>query len=237
MFDTPQVGVETADVTQPFTSASPRTRPSLRPCVGGTAVRALWALALTTLTVACGTPDAATPPPPLAGLQHPEVVRVGQAVTFDASSTAAGTLRDSKGAVVDVVDIVRYRFVVADGSAARESALPTWSHTFDGPGIFALSVTVEDEQGRESTVTSSVHVAADYTPTCTEQDPGGCDSGRCSGDVCSRIACADQPVCPGDTTCSGGFCLVDPPRRAPADAFTGADGGATGIDADDRRVP
>ena len=185
----------------------------------------------------CGTDAGPAVPPPLAGLQHAEVVRVGVPVTFDAQPSRAGALFTKEGVVVEQAAIVKYRFLAADGSATEEVAAPGWQHTFTDPGIYAVSLTVEDDRGRLSTARSFVHVTVDYTPTCSDADPGDCESERCIGDVCSRVACAAQAVCPNATICAEGFCYVTPPVHQSDDALHGADAGATGIDAADRNVP
>lgn len=187
--------------------------------------------------VGCGTEPGPAIPPPLAGMQHAEVVRVGVPVAFDAQPSRSGVLISKEGVIVEQAAIVKYRFLAADGSASEEVATPNWSHTFSDPGSYAVSLTIEDDLGRESTIRSQISVTADYTGTCTADDAVDCESGRCVGDVCSRVACADQAVCPGGTTCAEGFCWVSPPAPQAADALRGADAGATGLDTSDRGVP
>lgn len=233
--DTPLDHVETATVHTSSSIVAPLSGRASHPlaslCVGA------LTLLLTGTLGACGTDTGPAVPPPLAGLQHAEVVRVGVSVAFDAQPSRSGALFTKEGVVVAQAAIVKYRFLAADGSATEEVAAPSWHHAFTAPGIFAVSLTVEDDRGRLSTARSFVHVTADYTPTCTDADPGDCESGRCLGDVCSRVACAAQAVCPSATICAEGFCYVTPPVHQSEDALHGADAGATGIDTADRNVP
>jgi len=241
LVDTLQAQVKTAGMQAPSLMhdrlPAPQTTTALSPCLSQRMAALLLLLCPLFVAAGCTTDDRPALPPPLAGVQHAEVVRVGAPVTFDAQPSRSGALFNAEGVVVEQAAIVKYRFLAADGSATEEVASPDWQHTFTHPGIYAISLTIVDDLGRDSTVRSYVHVTADYTPTCTSASSVDCDSGRCLGDVCSRVACADQAVCPVGTTCAQGYCYVTPPAAPSGDLLTAADAGATGIDAADRSVP
>ncbi|MBP47617.1 MAG: hypothetical protein CMH53_06745 [Myxococcales bacterium] len=191
----------------------------------------LW-LSVIVLTTACGGESSPKPPPPLAGLQHPAVARVGEVVTFDGSPSVAGVLRNADGNIVEQASIVQFRFLFADGSEVKTQAAAVGKHVFDEPGLYAVKLEVVDARDRTSEVISAIHITTDFTTICSEDQPADCPSGRCLAGVCNRIACAGQAVCPTQTTCADAQCLTNPPPDVGGDAFTGADGGAITVGAD-----
>jgi PKD repeat protein len=201
----------------------------------------IWAIAAGLLAVACS--DSSTPkvdPPPLAGLTHPEMARVGDAVAF-ASASVVG-LTDG----VAEHPLTRFRFTFADGTSVVDQAQATTTHTFAAAGSYAVALTITDSRGLTSTVQSTIHIVADYTATCTEGSSDGCSSGLCSGEVCAVVACTGDAICKfsgaqGNPTCEAGLCArtelpplpdvwVDP------DAYDTADD-ATATDAADDATP
>lgn len=174
-------------------------------------MRPLLPLTLGLLTIAA-CDDGASPavPLPIAGLLHPEVARVGEAVTLDASTSAVAQVQPGKPGG----RLVRFRFLVADGSAAVESGEPRLVHAFSSPGSYAVQVTVVDDLGREAKVGSRVEVVSDYQAVCGATAQNDCPSGLCSGEACAVLACGGAPACPGSggvpLVCQAGVCVRNP---------------------------
>ncbi len=156
-------------------------------------------------------------PDPLAGLLHPEMVRVGDTATLDGRlSAVAAVADDDETAPLPGSRIASYRFAIADGSAAQDMVVGVVEHVFAIPGDYGLVLTVTDDRGIESSVASKIRVKQDYTAICDPANTAaaGCASGRCAGDVCSIMACAGDAVCTGvDGTlhCVDGFCVAANP--------------------------
>lgn len=156
----------------------------------------------------CATEEPTVLPDPIAGLLHPEMVKVGQEVLLDARLSVVATLKG--GAPAPGAQLVSYRFAVADGSAAVDLTTPTWQHTFSAPGVYAVSLTIADDRGLQSKVTSSIHVQPDFSSSCTNGTTASCASGVCDQGVCSVMACAGPDVCTGagsGLTCAQGRCV------------------------------
>jgi hypothetical protein len=167
-------------------------------------------------------------PPPVAALSHPEVVRVGAVALFDARGTAVAKGQPGQpGAIIS-----RFRFQVADGTAAVEGNLPEYSRVFAEAGSFAVAVTATDDRGFASTATSVIHVVASYAPYCEAGGALLCPSQTCAGDACAVLACAGTPACPPGKglTCKGGLC-VDPDHPTGGSRM-GADAGSRVIGPD-----
>jgi hypothetical protein len=166
---------------------------------------ALWA-------VGCGELEADVAKPAVAALEHPEIARVGESVRFD----AAGSWVDTAGDEVprDGATLVRYEFLVADGSATKATGASFAEHTFDKAGTFAVKLTIVDDLGRTSEVQSKIHIAADYTASCDAATAKQCTSAKCAGDRCAVLACAGDKACAsfgadvGATICEAGVCAV-----------------------------
>lgn len=174
---------------------------------------ALFLLPLTALA-ACDDAEPLILPAPVAGLLHPEMVRVGESVTFDGRLSAVATFSggDEEPTPPGTV-IVSYRFAIADGSPAQTLGSGLLAHTFAAAGDYSVALTVVDDRGLESSVASKIHVKQDYTGVCglPEQatPTGTCPSGLCMGDVCGLMACAGGAVCKavdGSLSCEAGFC-------------------------------
>lgn len=168
------------------------------------------ALVLGLVALAACTSDSGTPalPPPVAGLAHPQVVRLGSAAQLSGASSAVATI---SGRPDLSARLVRYRFEVADGSETSDRGTAEWSHTFARTGSFALALTVEDDRGQRSSVQSRIQVVADLADSCTGTVDLGCPSGLCGAGTCTVVACAGDAACPkawfGDTaTCRDGLC-------------------------------
>lgn len=162
-----------------------------------------WAMWWTKATLtACGalalagcadTELAAALPPPVAALSHPAIVRLGQPVTFSAANSAVATV---VGRPDQSARLVKFRFQVADGSPAAETAAAQWQHTFSQPGSYAVSVEVHDDRGQASAVQSSLQVVVDLAQVCSGTADPGCPSGLCDQGVCTTAACAGPSACP-----------------------------------------
>lgn len=147
-------------------------------------------------------------PPPVAALSHPGVARQGAVVAFSAANSAVATVKDRPDLSAR---LVRFRFQAADGSAAVESASAQWLHAFAQPGLYGVSVEVQDDRGQTSTVQSSLQVVADLAQVCTGTADPGCPSGLCDQGVCALAACAGAKACPSAlfgaaALCKGGYC-------------------------------
>jgi hypothetical protein len=174
----------------------------------------LVVMGIALIVTACEDTAADDLPDPLAGLQHPEMVRVGAKATLDGRLSAAASVEDpDPGAPLPGSRIASYRFAIADGSPAQERIVGVLEHVFTTPGDYGVVLTVADDRGIESSVASKIRVKQDYTPICGTDDIGaaGCASGQCMGDVCSVMACAGDAVCvavDGSLQCVDGFCVA-----------------------------
>lgn len=165
-------------------------------------------------TPACDDAEPLVLPDPVAGLLHPEIVRVGETATFDGRlSVVAEVSGDADESLPAGSQIVSYRFAIADGSPIRTVGVGLLEHSFVSAGDFGVALTIVDDRGIESSVSSKIHVKQDYTAICGlagEATPTGvCPSGRCLGDVCGVMACAGDAVCSavdGSMGCQDGFC-------------------------------
>lgn len=88
---------------------------------------------------------------------------VGQETLLDASSSS-----DDDGL------LVRYRFLIADGSPEKPSANAMVTHIFRFAGIFAVRLTVFDDRGGKNSVALTIPVVAGGQPGTTEK----CVEGR-----------------------------------------------------------
>lgn len=132
-------------------------------------------------------------PPPVAALSHPAVARLGQPVTFSAANSAVATIA---GRPDQSARLVKFRFQVADGTEAAETAAAQWQHTFAQAGNYAVSVVVQDDRGQTSAVQSSLQVVVDLAQVCSGTADPGCPSGLCDQGVCTTAACAGASACP-----------------------------------------
>ena len=161
---------------------------------------------------ACADVEAEALPPPVAGLVHPQVARIGQTVLFDARTSAVAKASSADPAAAGS-KIAKFRFALADGTAASEQAGPLLERSFAQAGSYAVELTVFDDRGFAGRVTSLVHIVADYTATCGGGDVTACATGVCSGDTCAVLACGAQPACPlglgpHKLTCTAGLCAA-----------------------------
>jgi hypothetical protein len=104
-----------------------------------------WALLLSLMLLGCSH----SPPgyPPEAMLRAPSTCDLGKLMTLDASASS-----DLDG------DIILYRFVVADGTAGRETAEPVVTVPCRVAGLIEVMVEVEDAQGNTAQAGSVVSV-------------------------------------------------------------------------------
>ena len=171
--------------------------------------KAIWAVAGLTALVGCADDGVDTAlPPPVAALSHPSVARLGQPVTFSVANSAVATVagRPDKSA-----RLVKFRFQVADGTAAAETASAQWQHVFSQPGSYAVSVEVHDDHGQSSTVQSGLQVVVDLAQVCSGTTDPGCPSGLCDQGACTTAACAGPSACPSALfgaapMCAAGLC-------------------------------
>lgn len=148
---------------------------------------------------ACSTAPTPPLPPPIAGLVHPELTRVGQPTLLDGSTSAVAAGR-----------IVRFRIAVADGTTAVDLSNPVTLHTFSAPGTYGVELTVFDDHGHEGSVTSSVRVVEDFSATCDANRAGDaasvCDGAPCVAGACAVLACGGDPACPAAVAGAANFC-------------------------------
>ena len=74
--------------------------------------------------------------PPVARIQAPTHCDLGAVVTLDARGSA-----DPDG------DIILFRFIIADGSPAKEVVAPTVDHVCRVEGLIGVGLEVEDAKG------------------------------------------------------------------------------------------
>lgn len=175
----------------------------------------------------CSTAPTPALPPPVAGLVHPELTRVGQPTLLDGSTSAVAAGR-----------IVRFRIAVADGTTAVDLSSPVTLHTFVVAGTYGVELTVFDDHGHEGSVTSSVRVVEDFAATCDSTGAAGaasvCDGVPCVAGACAVLACGGDPACPAAvagqaTFCNHGHCATTA-AELPADAWGGDDLGRLPLD-------
>lgn len=177
---------------------------------------------------ACTTVKTVVLGPPVAGMRHVALARIGEKVRFDASTSAVA--HDPANAAAPGSVLTRFEFEVAlpDGTTQVSQASPLFDRTFDVAGTFAVAVTVQDDRGIQSKTVSTIEIVADYTGVCNSTDASACPSGICVGDVCKTFACAAQPACPlpldgTALTCDRGFCVVQAQAKSDDDAYSGED--------------
>lgn len=180
--------------------------------------------AILTLAVlaACSDPKVAAHEPPVAGLVHAGIARVGQPVVLDGSSSA-----------VAGGHLVRFRIAVADGSPAVDLANPATSHVFTAPGSYGVELTVRDDHGAEGSVRSTVRIVDTFAAQC--DDPAACGGVPCLDGSCAILACGGDPACPSGlagaaTSCADGVCSDTPAPVREGDAYGGEDLGRLPVD-------
>lgn len=147
-------------------------------------------------------------PPPVAGLAHPQVARVGVPVTFDASTSAVAAPTSQAPGSID-----RFHLAIADGSPAVDLAGPSTQHVFDRAGSFGVVLTITDGLGRSASVSSQIQVLADFPAFC--QSATDCGGLPCDKGACRIYACGGDPACPlglpADAThCNQNVCASTP---------------------------
>ena len=103
------------------------------------------ALLLSLLLAGCGHPPSGHPPEAL--LRAPAYCDLGKQMTLDATGSS-----DPDG------DIVRYRFTVADGSAAHETVEPVVTLPCRVAGLIEVMVEVRDTEGNTAQARAVVSV-------------------------------------------------------------------------------
>ena len=149
-------------------------------------------------TVGCSDTVVEPAEAPVAALLHPEIAKIGEKVRFDASRS--WTAKDAAKDAREGATLVRYTFLVADGSAAKSTAASFYEHAFEKAGSYAVQLTATDDLGRQTVAKSTIAVAADYSPACDAASAKACGSGECAGDTCAVVACAGDAAC---TTAAG----------------------------------
>ncbi len=149
-------------------------------------------------------------PAPVAGLAHPQTVRVGQTLVMSAAPTAVALVANRPDLSAR---IARYRFEVSDGTPVYETGAPEWTHVFDSPGSYDILLAVQDDHGKTSQVQSHVDVVADMAAVCTGTTDNGCESGLCGGEACLTVACAGSAACPASWLGPAAACTDNRCRR------------------------
>ena len=185
-------------------------------------------VAVAATALGCSEDTSVDVPAPVAGLEHVEVARVGDVVRFSAAPTAVAAV-DKGVAAAAGTRIVRFEFAVADGSARVETAASTIDHVFAAAGSYGVTLSVVDDAGRRSSVSSVITIAVDLTATCSAATIAECSSGRCAAGACVLVACAGDPACPAHLGCNGGYCSGG--EASGGDVRYGHDGARTALDA------
>ncbi|GEM_PF-2208376 len=171
----------------------------------------LMSVAVLLATVA-GCSDTVEEPaePAVAAMFHPSIAKVGQKVRFDASRS--WTDKDAAKEAREGATLVRYTFLVADGTPETNTAASFYDHVFSKAGTYAVQLTATDDLGRITIARSTIAIAADYSPACDANTAKSCASGQCDGDRCAVLACAGDAACSTGTTaglrCVEGMCKV-----------------------------
>jgi len=188
-------------------------------------ISATFLVLVATCGAACGDPGEAAPEaPPAAALRHASLSRLGEPVVFDASASKPRADRDLPPD--SPLRILKYAFVFGDGTASVESASAGVAHDFPAPGLFQVSVTVWDDLGRSAVATSRVHIAEDFTPTCSDASTDACDSDACAANgSCLAMGCSGAAACPSELSCAAEGCTKHAPPEG--DLFTGSDASGT----------
>jgi len=172
-------------------------------------LRTIGALGL--ILAGCGGHDATQNRPPEAHLvAHPTSLRAGESLVLDASDSS-----DPDG------HLIRYRFIVPDGSGELVSASPFAKITASVTGDFDLVVTVEDDMGATARATAHATVLPQPgVPCASDKD---CTAGEiCASGQCHRNPCGPTRPCEKPLTCTDGECLPPPATCAgPGDCPAG----------------
>jgi len=116
--------------------------------------------------------DPNPPRPPVARLALPRFGDPNAPLLFDASASL------SPGG-----SITHYRFTPGDGTARIDSGAPRVRHAYAAEGVFAVSLEVEDVQGRSARADGQITVRT-AAPTCrNDLDCTGldtCQESRCT---------------------------------------------------------
>ncbi len=102
-------------------------------------------------------PDTPEPDdPPLAIIDAPVEVEVGQTITLDAGRSQAANA------------IVSYAWDLGDGNSANAVTI---NHTYNAPGVYNVILTITDDQGLEGRTNSQITVLEMPTPTVEPEEP------------------------------------------------------------------
>jgi hypothetical protein len=99
------------------------------------------------LCLLCSCGDGATGSPPEVILEAPSFCDLGAQITLDGSRT---TDPDN--------DVVRFLFIIADGSAVKEIAGPQTTHTCQVEGLIEATLVVLDGAGNQGTASQVISV-------------------------------------------------------------------------------
>jgi PKD repeat protein len=126
--------------------------------------------------------------PPVAQFTAPASITVGQSVVFDASASTPTPGGSS---------IAQYLWQFGDGSVVPPSESPQESHTFNAPGTYTVTLTIEDELGKKAETQQEVTVLAASPPPCTANCGG--TSSTTSGGTSTTSTPSPTTTNPGTT--------------------------------------
>jgi hypothetical protein len=131
------------------------------------------------LLFACGgtsAPEPAPAPaqPPIARLRLPRLGAPGASLLVSAADS------QSPGG-----ELSHFRFTFGDGASQLDSGAPLVRHGWAAEGVFAVSLQVEDLQGRRDRVDATIAIRASPPPCATDAD---CDA----GDLCVESNCTTE---------------------------------------------
>jgi PKD domain len=169
--------------------------------------KAPGALLLLLCCYACGGTSAPAavapqPQPPLSRLRLPRFAEPQAPVLFDGSDAL------SPGGA-----LLHYRFSFGDGSAQVDAGTARLHHAYAAEGVYAVSLDVEDLQGRTASCAATLTIRSGAPACATDAD---CSAGDlCRETRCTTSHCSNPPLARIDPGTAAPFRLPAPAAPIP----------------------